>query len=135
VFVLVTRHFGGIKLGTGGLARAYGGAAREALRLSERQPVLTMARLKTVVHAPCVGILYQCVQDSSGSICSKIAGSYSQIHEEAFSTSKVSEKGDDGRLVDVYSADVVVPRHMVDSFSTHLRDSCRGRAIITEVND
>ncbi|MDR1134972.1 MAG: IMPACT family protein [Clostridiales Family XIII bacterium] len=31
VAVMVTRYFGGIKLGTGGLVRAYTGAAREAL--------------------------------------------------------------------------------------------------------
>ncbi|MHB1294320.1 MAG: IMPACT family protein [Anaerolineae bacterium] len=32
VVVVGTRYFGGIKLGTGGLVRAYSGAAREALR-------------------------------------------------------------------------------------------------------
>ena len=36
VAVLVIRWFGGIKLGTGGLARAYGGTAAECLRLAER---------------------------------------------------------------------------------------------------
>jgi uncharacterized YigZ family protein len=33
--VVVTRYYGGTKLGTGGLARAYGGAAAEALRSVE----------------------------------------------------------------------------------------------------
>lgn len=36
VVVLVIRWFGGIKLGTGGLARAYGGTAAECLRLADR---------------------------------------------------------------------------------------------------
>jgi len=36
VAVLVIRWFGGIKLGTGGLARAYGGTAAECLRLADR---------------------------------------------------------------------------------------------------
>jgi uncharacterized YigZ family protein len=36
VVVLVIRWFGGIKLGTGGLVRAYGGTAAECLRLAQR---------------------------------------------------------------------------------------------------
>lgn len=36
VAVLVIRWFGGIKLGTGGLVRAYGGTAAECLRLADR---------------------------------------------------------------------------------------------------
>jgi len=45
VVVVVTRWFGGIKLGAGGLARAYGGTAAECLRLAERTPIVAMARL------------------------------------------------------------------------------------------
>lgn len=46
VAVLVTRWYGGIKLGVGGLARAYGGTAAECLRRAEREPIVTMARLR-----------------------------------------------------------------------------------------
>lgn len=42
---VVTRHFGGVKLGTGGLARAYGSAVIEtvdAVGMVERRPVVTV---------------------------------------------------------------------------------------------
>jgi uncharacterized YigZ family protein len=45
VVVVVTRWFGGIKLGAGGLVRAYGGTAAECLRLAPRAPIVAMARL------------------------------------------------------------------------------------------
>jgi len=43
--VVVTRYFGGTKLGTGGLIRAYGDAAREAL---DHAPVRVVVRRKPV---------------------------------------------------------------------------------------
>lgn len=46
VLVVVTRWYGGIKLGTGGLARAYGGCAAECLRLAERIPLVAMTQLR-----------------------------------------------------------------------------------------
>jgi uncharacterized YigZ family protein len=45
VAVLVTRWYGGIKLGVGGLVRAYGGTAAECLRRAERVPIIPMATL------------------------------------------------------------------------------------------
>jgi uncharacterized YigZ family protein len=45
VAVVVTRWYGGIKLGAGGLARAYGGTAAECLRLADRVPIVAMTRL------------------------------------------------------------------------------------------
>jgi uncharacterized YigZ family protein len=44
--VVVTRWYGGIKLGAGGLVRAYGGTAAECLRRAERVPIVAMARLE-----------------------------------------------------------------------------------------
>ncbi len=46
VVVVVTRWYGGIKLGAGGLVRAYGGTAAECLRRGERLPIVVMARLR-----------------------------------------------------------------------------------------
>lgn len=59
VLVVVVRYFGGVKLGTGGLARAYGQAADLALEKAERREVLlglfftlkfTYAQEKTIRH-------------------------------------------------------------------------------------
>ncbi|MEO8001955.1 MAG: YigZ family protein, partial [Arenimonas sp.] len=46
VMLIVTRWYGGINLGTGGLVRAYGGAATECLRLAERKPLLVWLEAK-----------------------------------------------------------------------------------------
>lgn len=46
VVVVVTRWFGGIKLGAGGLVRAYGGCAAECLRLAARRTVLPMQQVR-----------------------------------------------------------------------------------------
>ncbi|MFS2161963.1 YigZ family protein [Pseudomonas sp. Pseusp122] len=40
VVVLVIRWYGGIQLGTGGLARAYGGGANKCLQQAERRPLI-----------------------------------------------------------------------------------------------
>lgn len=49
VMVVVTRWFGGIKLGAGGLVRAYGGAAAECLRTAPRRSVVPLC--EALLHA------------------------------------------------------------------------------------
>ena len=48
VVVVVTRYFGGIKLGTGGLIRAYGGSASHCLQLAEL--IELIARISLQFH-------------------------------------------------------------------------------------
>jgi uncharacterized YigZ family protein len=46
VVVVVTRWYGGIQLGTGGLARAYGGSAAKCLQAGERLELVTRIRCR-----------------------------------------------------------------------------------------
>lgn len=46
VVVLVIRWYGGIQLGTGGLARAYGGGANKCLQQADRMPLVNRVPLQ-----------------------------------------------------------------------------------------
>ena len=50
VCVVVTRYFGGVKLGAGGLVRAYSGSAAEALNNAEKLQMTECTRLQVVVE-------------------------------------------------------------------------------------
>lgn len=50
VVVLVIRWYGGIQLGTGGLARAYGGSAAKCLQAGQR--IALVQRVQTRCHVP-----------------------------------------------------------------------------------
>ncbi|MCX7783003.1 MAG: IMPACT family protein [Meiothermus sp.] len=50
VMVVVTRYFGGIKLGAGGLVRAYGGVASECLRQAPKRVIVP--RVRCALQAP-----------------------------------------------------------------------------------
>ena len=58
VLVVVTRFFGGIKLGTGGLVRAYGGTAAECLRLAPRLEIRPTVSFVLAVPFDCTGPIY-----------------------------------------------------------------------------
>lgn len=59
VMVGVIRYFGGTKLGAGGLMRAYGGTAAEALRIAERLEELPRAEIVVEVPFEHLGALYR----------------------------------------------------------------------------
>lgn len=59
VVVVVTRHFGGIKLGTGGLIRAYGGCAAECLRQAPAEPIIAMIRLECRLPFEAIALAHQ----------------------------------------------------------------------------
>ena len=46
ITVVIVRYFGGTKLGTGGLARAYGDATKAVLDILERKPYIEMKKVQ-----------------------------------------------------------------------------------------
>ncbi|WP_105317084.1 IMPACT family protein [Thermus tenuipuniceus] len=65
VVVLVVRYFGGIKLGAGGLVRAYGGVAAEALRRASKVPLTEWEEVRFVVPFPQVGRVHRLLASRS----------------------------------------------------------------------
>ena len=65
--VVVVRYFGGIKLGAGGLIRAYGGAARQVLREAPVDILIPKATIRVQVDGSHIGTIYDTVSKLSGS--------------------------------------------------------------------
>lgn len=103
VAVVVTRWYGGVKLGAGGLARAYGGAAAECLRLAPRRPLVEFSEL-----------IVSCPFDDLGHVHAGIAAHAAQKLDEAFSATGV-------RL------HLRIPAADCDALKSRLRDATRNR--------
>ena len=59
VGIVVVRYYGGIKLGTGGLARAYRDAAREVLKGTTARTILLCTRMEVIVPFDRLNIAYR----------------------------------------------------------------------------
>lgn len=104
VMVVVVRYFGGVKLGTGGLVRAYGGTAAECLRTAPRETVRPRVALNVSVPFEHLSALYH------------LLGSFdTERGEEAYTASGVTLP------VGVYPEEA-------EAFAAALRDATRGAA-------
>ena len=103
VVAVVTRWYGGIKLGAGGLVRAYGGAVAECLRTAPRRPLVAMREL--VLHA---GF------DDLGAVHAALAAHGASKLDEVF--------GADGLALRLR-----LPADRADALKRQLRDATRNR--------
>lgn len=72
--VAVVRYFGGIKLGAGGLVRAYGGTARSALDAAVLAPYVEFAELRLSIDYPQLQSLTYHLGKAGGEIVAKHFG-------------------------------------------------------------
>ena len=106
VMVVVTRWYGGIKLGAGGLVRAYGGAAAECLRMAARRPLVATAILE--LHA---------AFDDIGAVHAALGLHGAERLAETF-------------LIDGVRVQLSLPADRVDALKARLRDATRDRVRI-----
>jgi uncharacterized YigZ family protein len=77
VAVGVIRYYGGVNLGTGGLARAYGGTAKMALDAAKIVPFVEMQLLKLSINYKRVDELTNAVTKLNGKVIDKLFGDMS----------------------------------------------------------
>lgn len=68
VLAVVTRYFGGTKLGKGGLIRAYGGVVQEALVTLKVEKFIPMAELTCSAGFDQVNLVYRVIENLNGEI-------------------------------------------------------------------
>ncbi|HDS1559581.1 YigZ family protein [Stenotrophomonas sp. TWI169] len=108
VMVVVIRWYGGIKLGAGGLVRAYGGTAAECLRTAPRLPLVAMARLQLLAGFEDLGTLHAALP--------------------AFSAEKQDEQFD----AEGVRLRIELPADQADALKIRLRDATRDRIRIRD---
>ena len=106
VVVVVSRWFGGIKLGVGGLIRAYGGCAAECLRMAEKHELVQRVRA-------CI----RCDFAAAATLHSRLRDFDAVKHAERASADGVELELD-------------VPTVHIDTLTAFVRDLSRGRAIV-----
>ncbi|MGB0132917.1 IMPACT family protein [Dokdonella sp.] len=107
VAVVVTRWYGGIKLGAGGLARAYGGCAAECLRQAPRSEIVDTVVGRLKLEFSLLPILNARLQD--------------------FGADKTDEAFDvDGVLLELR-----MPTAQASKFGNFVQDLSRGKAVLT----
>ncbi len=111
VAVVVSRWFGGVKLGAGGLVRAYGGAAAQCLRMGSRRPLVQLHEVHVRAGFDDIGAVHAAIQ--------------------AHGAAPLEERFDSDGL----SLRLMLPQDAIAPLAERLRDATRDRARIVTPDD
>ncbi len=107
ILVIVTRFFGGTKLGAGGLVRAYGGTAAKCLAAAPRVEIRRKTTVSIEAPFDAIGAIYAIF--------------------DQFSALKMGEEYGEAGIV----LTLEIEENRLAEFETALRDATRGRAAIS----
>lgn len=110
VAVVVARWFGGIKLGAGGLVRAYGGTAAECLRLAPKTPLVERT-----------AVVVRCDFAAAGALRARLAD---------LDATKRDERSD----ADGVELTIDLPAARIDALAVLVRDLTRGRGRVVPID-
>jgi len=111
VAVVVARWFGGVKLGAGGLVRAYGGAAAQCLRTASRRPLVQLRELHVRAGFDDIGAVHAAIQAHGA-----------MSLEECFDSDGLSLR-------------LMLPQEAIEPLAERLRDATRDRVRVVVAGD
>ena len=160
IVLVVTRYYGGIKLGTGGLTRAYGSVAKALLSIAEKYENVAKTTIEIVFETQYIGNVYQILHqyqdkfikvyedyihiDNNNHNEDEDVDDYSIKEEKEKETNEVRNYGNSGcnhidnsnnndssSSSNSSSIKLIGPTIEIDNFKSKLYDNCKGKITFT----
>ena len=122
--ILVTRFFGGIKLGTGGLSRAYATATQQVISECQKKSIYETLLINLISKTVDLGTLYQIITSINNNCMSKYGiNVIERLEDEIYNTNE-----------DTVSLNLLIHSFVFNDLQNKVVDMTKGRGSV-KVND